>query len=109
LPGKQIKPNQPLKGGPVHSDPGYYEIRIRDRLSEQAAIWFEDMTLSVDEETTPPQTIIHGYILDQAALYGLISRVRDLGLTLISVKRLNSEEESKVKRTKGDADDLIEN
>jgi hypothetical protein len=42
----------------------------------------------VDESTTPPQTIIKGVIRDQAALYGLISRIRDLGLKLLSVNLL---------------------
>ncbi len=76
-----------------HSDnqiftPSDYEICIVGRLGTQTAAWFEDMTLSVNEETSPPQTIIRGYIVDQAALYGLIGRARDLGLTLVSVKRI---------------------
>ena len=66
--------------------PTYYEICVGDRLGLQGAIWFDDMTITVDEETAPRQTTIHGYIRDQAALYGLISRIRDLGLTLVSVK-----------------------
>ena len=67
-----------------------YEIRVNGRLHQDVAIWFEDMTLTVDETTTRPQTIIQGGIRDQAALYGLISRIRDLGLTLLSVTRLDS-------------------
>lgn len=62
-----------------------YEIRLNGRFSTETANWFEDMTLTIDETTTPPQTIIQGVIRDQAALYGLISRIRDLGLQLISV------------------------
>lgn len=62
-----------------------YEFRVSGRLSTETADWFEDMTLTVDETTTPPQTIIQGVIRDQAALYGLISRIRDLGLQLVSV------------------------
>ena len=81
----------------MSSLPGQYEIRIKGRLSEQAAIWFEDMTLAVNEETTPTQTVIKGHITDQAALYGLISRVRDLGLTLVSVKHLDETEEGEPK------------
>jgi hypothetical protein len=65
-----------------------YEIRVNGRLSPETAGWFEDMTLTVDESTTPPQTIIKGVIRDQAALYGLISRIRDLGLKLLSVNLL---------------------
>lgn len=70
-----------------------YEICIEGRLGSQTATWFEDMTLTVNEETSPPQTIIRGYIVDQAALYGLINRARDLGLTLLSVKRLDEAED----------------
>lgn len=70
-----------------------YEICIEGRLGSQSAAWFEDMTLTINEETTPPQTIIRGHIVDQAALYGLISRTRDLGLTLLSVKRIEQKEE----------------
>jgi hypothetical protein len=67
--------------------PSDYEICIEGRLGAQTAAWFEDMTVIVNKETTPPQTIIRGYIVDQAALYGLVNRARDLGLTLLSVSR----------------------
>jgi hypothetical protein len=73
--------------------PSDYEICIEGRLGPHAAAWFADMTLTVDEQSTPPQTVIHGYFVDQAALYGLISRARDLGLTLVSVKRIDIEED----------------
>ena len=89
----------------MHSASAHYEICVGGRLSEQAAIWFEDMTLIINQEPTPPQTIIRGYIVDQAALFGLISRVRDLGLTLISVKRLDEEGESEPQTRKGVASD----
>ena len=68
--------------------PSNYELRISGRISTHAAAWFEGMTLTVDEATTPPQTIIRSLLVDQAALYGLISRVRDLGLTLLKVERI---------------------
>ena len=74
------------------SEPVYYEFRVRGRLSQTGAGWFEGMSLSVDEDTTPPQTIIGGYVLDQSALHGLINRIRDLGLTLVSVQRIDGEE-----------------
>jgi len=62
-----------------------YELRVNGRLAPETADWFEDMTLTVDESTSPPQTIIQGVMRDQATLYGLISRIRDLGLQLLSV------------------------
>jgi hypothetical protein len=61
-----------------------YRICVRGRLSQTGAAWFEEFTLTVDETTSPPQTCLEGS-MDQAALYGLISRIRDLGLTLVSV------------------------
>jgi len=63
-----------------------YRICVRGRLSQTGAAWFEGFTLTVDETTTPPQTRLEGPVMDQAALHGLISRIRDLGLTLISVQ-----------------------
>lgn len=65
-----------------------YELRISGQLQGQTLAWFEDFHIVVDKTTTPPQTVVSGTMRDQAALYGLISRVRDLGLTLLSVKRL---------------------
>ncbi len=74
--------------------PKLYELRVNGRLGRESASWFEDMTLVVDESTSPVQTIIQGPIRDEAALYGLISRIRDLGLILLSVNRIEKEEDS---------------
>lgn len=68
--------------------PAYYEFRVHGRLSQQSTSWFEGMTITVDESVSPIQTIIQGYIVDQAELYGRISHIRDFGLTLLSVKRI---------------------
>jgi len=73
--------------------PTTYELRVDGRLGPESAPWFEDMTLAIDESVVPVQTIIRGTIRDEAALYGLISRIRDLGLTLSSVQRLDKEED----------------
>jgi hypothetical protein len=70
-----------------------YELRISGRLGHSIKTWFEDMTVTVDESSSPVQTIIQGPMRDQAALYGLISRIRDLGLTLLSVNRVEKEED----------------
>jgi hypothetical protein len=77
---------QPFEG------PSVYELRVEGRLGDESAPWFGDVTLAIDETTSPPQTIIRGVIRDQAALYGIISRLRDLGLTLLSVQRLDRED-----------------
>lgn len=73
------------------SEPVYYEFRVSGRLSQTGAAWFEGMSFTVNEETLPPQTIIRGYVLDRAALHGLINRIRDMGLTLLSVQRVDGE------------------
>jgi hypothetical protein len=66
-----------------------YAFRISGRLGDFTKSWFDDMEVIVDESMSPVQTIIQGPIRDEAALYGLISRIRDLGLTLFSVNRVD--------------------
>ena len=69
----------------------YYQIRVEGRLDEGWTVWFEGMEVTVDtpeEDDGPTTTTIAGPVLDQAALYGLLSRVRDLGLPLVSVNRI---------------------
>jgi hypothetical protein len=77
---------------PDLSKQAYYEIYICGRLGQPTLAWFEDLNVTVDETISPPQTIISGPMRDQAALYGLISRIRDLGLTLIAVNQVERKE-----------------
>ena len=70
-----------------------YELRIKGRISETTLAWFEDMTVEFDETTSPPQTVISGPMRDQAALYGCVNRIRDLGLVLLSINLVNTKEE----------------
>jgi hypothetical protein len=65
--------------------PGWYEIRLGGRLDDRWVAWFDGMTLTREGDGT---TRIHGPVADQAALHGLLRRVRDLGLPLLSVTRL---------------------
>jgi len=67
--------------------PGWYEIRLRGHLDARWAAWFDGLTLTREGDGT---TRIHGPVADQAALHGLLRRVRDLGLPLLSVTRLES-------------------
>jgi hypothetical protein len=62
--------------------PGRYEIRLKGHLEARWAAWFDGLTITRDSGGT---TIIHGPVADQAALYGLLQKTRDLGLPLISV------------------------
>jgi hypothetical protein len=66
-----------------------YRICVQGRLSQTGASWFEGFTLAVDETTTPPQTCLEGPVMDQSALHGLLNCIRDLGLILISVQRID--------------------
>ena len=61
---------------------GCYRIRIQGRLERRWSSWFDDMTLSPEDDGT---TLLRGRVSDQAALHGLIQKVRDLGLTLLEV------------------------
>ena len=70
------------------STPGRYEIRIRGHLASRWAAWFDGMTLTRQSDGT---TSIHGPVIDQAALHGLLHKVRDIGLPLLSVTQLDSD------------------
>ena len=59
-----------------------YEIRLQGHLDSRWAAWFDGLALSHDSDGT---TLISGQVADQAALHGLLQRVRDLGLPLVSV------------------------
>lgn len=63
---------------------GWYEIRIQGHLETRWAAWFDGMRLT---NASDGSTVVHGIVTDQAALHGLLQRVRDLGLPLISVTR----------------------
>jgi len=63
-------------------EPELYEIRIRGRLDAHWASWFDEMTLEVEPAGV---TVLRGPVADQAALHGLLGRLRDLGLPLISL------------------------
>lgn len=63
-------------------EPGRYEIRIRGRLDDRWVPWFDGMTVTAADEGV---TVLRGPVADQAALHGLLARLRDLGLPLISV------------------------
>ena len=62
-----------------------YQIHIRERLDPRWADWFEDMDVACEPDDT---TLLVGFVRDQAALYGLLIKARDLGLTLLAVARL---------------------
>ncbi len=74
--------DEPHATNRVDPGAGSYRIRIQGRLERRWSSWFDGMTLTPSEDGT---TILRGTVSDQAALHGLIQRVRDLGLTLIEI------------------------
>ena len=73
----------------THPDAGRYEIRLTGYLEARWATWFDGFTVSREGGGI---TLISGPVADQAALHGLLQRVRDLGLPLVSVTRLEPEQ-----------------
>jgi len=61
---------------------GRYEIRLQGRLESRWATWFDAVSLTTGSDGT---TVLRGQATDQAALHGLLQKVRDLGLPLVSV------------------------
>jgi hypothetical protein len=59
-----------------------YQIRIKGHLDSQWTDWFEGLTITLEEDSN---TLLTGPVIDQAALHGLLKKVRDLGLPLVSV------------------------
>jgi len=79
-----------------HQDLGHYEIRIKGHLENRWEDWFEDLTITLDDNG---ESRLTGPVTDQAALHGLLRKVRDLGMPLISVKRIEpgQTDESQIK------------
>ena len=68
-----------------HTATEIFEIRLKGHLDRRWASWFEGMTITLAEEG---ETLLTGPVADQAALYGLLKKVRDLGLPLRSLRSL---------------------
>ena len=77
--------------GPDRSESGRYEIRLMGHLDGHWTAWFDGMTVDYQNDGT---TVISGQIVDQAALHGLLQKVRDLGLPLVSVGKVDNDKPS---------------
>lgn len=71
-------------GKPLLDEPAVYEFKIAQSLSDKWAAWFDGLVLIHDEQGN---TLLSGTIVDQAALHGVLSKIRDLNLILLSVMR----------------------
>jgi hypothetical protein len=67
------------------SQPMVYQIRIKGHLGHQWTDWFEGLTITLEEDG---DTLLTGPVVDDAALHGLLKKVRDLGMPLLSVNRV---------------------
>lgn len=67
--------------------PPVYQIRIKGHLGRQWRNWFEGLTITLEEDGN---TLLTGPVCDQAALHGLLKKVRDLGMPLLSVNSVES-------------------
>jgi hypothetical protein len=69
------------------NQPMIYQIRIEGHLGSQWSDWFGGMTITLEDNG---ETLLTGAVIDQAALYGLLKKVRDLGMPLLAVNRVES-------------------
>src|SRR5215208_6804776 len=77
---------------------GRYEIRLTGHLDSRWAAWFDGLTVGQESDGI---TVLSGPVADQASLHGVIQRVRDLGLPLISVTQVRSEEHTSELQSRG--------
>jgi hypothetical protein len=82
--------SRPPPAGAAPAEPARYELCVQGVLEPHWSAWFEGLQVTSDERG---QTTIAGPVTDQAALHGLLAKVRDLGLELLSVRRLDPDRE----------------
>jgi hypothetical protein len=83
---------------PDSPQPTIYRIRIKGQLDSQWTDWFEGLTITLEENG---ETLLTGPVVDQAALHGVLKRIRDLGMPLVSVCPVSSQEDPKIRSKKG--------
>ena len=84
---------------PQQSQSSVYQIRLEGQLDPQWADWFGGMTVTLEDDG---DTLLTGPVVDQAALHGLLKKVRDLGMPLISVNRVQSDLPARSATAQGD-------
>ncbi len=69
-----------------------YQIRIKGHLDQQRMNWFEGLTISLEEDG---KTLLSGTVIDQSALHGILKKIRDLGMPLLSVNSIGQKQQDK--------------
>ena len=79
----------------------FYRIRIQGHLGQQWTTWFDGLTLTLEEDGN---TLLSGPVADQSALHGILKKIRDLGMPLLSVNFVDSDPAAKkdIDQVKGD-------
>jgi hypothetical protein len=81
-----------MTDGPDLDKPGIYEIKVQGRLDERWSEWFGGMAIAVEGGGSDlPITTLTGVVADQAALRGIVSKIWDLNLALISLNRVSTQ------------------
>lgn len=75
------------KPNPEADQPMVYEFRIKGHLGQQRMEWFERMTVTLGEDGN---TLLSGTVVDQSALHGILKKIRDLGMPLLSMNLIES-------------------
>ena len=84
-----------LERKPTPSQPVVYQIRLKGHLGSQWTDWFEGLTITLEDNG---DTLLTGPVIDQAALHGLLKKVRDLGMPLVSVSPARTRPGGSVRR-----------
>lgn len=83
-----------MKRQETWNGPAFYQVKAVGRLGSQWTHWFEDLSVECQGKIT----IISGRIIDQSALHGLLAKIRDLGMPIVSVRRFENNPVQEMRR-----------